>query len=246
MSQTTKIFLYHQRHRVVLQDTSGNYFSSRYRQVYTKDLIAHRGTDNQILIEFVNQDQKRSNITGKTFTARIISRTGDKLLIEKPLEAVNVLVGQAKLVLTEQELDSIPAGQAYFSIEQAENSLYEPVFVDDNSGSRGNINIVDSIMPSFVNSRTVTIPDPGTSLIYPSSELETDATDLHTFQLTLDQFSGTITVEGAPDTNGQWYTIDTLSLTLSDLELLNVDGFHPLIRFMIAPTTGTVSEIKYR
>ena len=60
---TTKAFLYHQRHDVILLDTSGAYFDRRYRQVYTKDLIAHRGTDNQILIQFVNQDQKRVNLT---------------------------------------------------------------------------------------------------------------------------------------------------------------------------------------
>jgi len=59
---TSKIYLYHQRHKVILLDTSGEFFSRRFRQVYTKNLTAHRGTDNQILIEFVNQDQKRVDL----------------------------------------------------------------------------------------------------------------------------------------------------------------------------------------
>ena len=237
-SSTTKIYLYHQRHRVVLLDTSGAYFSRRYRQVYTKNLIAHRGTDNQILIEFVNQDQKRIPITGKEFTCRLISHDGTTLLLEKPLVSVNDLTGQTKLVLTEQELDLIAPGKVSFSVEQtADNALYEPVYVDDNSGARGVIDVVDSIMPSFIDSEVLTIPDGQTSP-YVSSVLNTDDTDLHTFQFVMDQFTGTIETYGATDPTGPWYLIATENIVESDLHDTNVVGYHPYIRFTF--TDGTV------
>lgn len=245
---TTKIYLYHQRHRVILLDTSGEYFDRRYRQVYTRDLIAHRGTDNQILIEFLNQDQKRVDITGKEFTCRLISHDGSKLVLEKPLEIVNAERGQSKLVLTEQELDMIAPGEVGFSIEQtADGALYEPVYVDDNSGGRGYIQIVDSIMPAFVASKILTIPDHGVNTTYDSSILNTDDVDLITFQLDLNQFTGSVIVQGASDVDGLWYEIQTEDiLTASDLHAFNVEGYHPYIRLNITETAGTVEQIQYR
>lgn len=245
---TTPIYLYHQRHRVILLDTSGAVFDRRYRQVYTRDLIAHRGTDNQILIQFLNQDQKRVDVTGKEFTCRLISHDGHRLELEKQLETVNETEGQMKLVLTEQELDLIPPGEVGFSIEQtADSTLYEPVYVDDNSGGRGYIKVVDSIMPSFVASKILTIPDHGVNTTYYSSTLNTDDVDLITFQMDLTQFTGSVIVEGASDVDGLWYTIQTETIaTPSDLHAFNVKGYHPYIRFNITETAGTVDKIQYR
>ena len=298
---TTNIYLFHQRHKVILLDTTGDYFTRRFRQVYTRDLIAHRGTDNQILIQFLNQDQKRVELTryvatgdpvdadalvpgqeycidtvGDTdwttvgtnacyqegtkfiatdvaattaaigtatpiesadleFTCRLISHDGEKLILEKPLVVINRTAGQTKLVLTEEELDLIMPGEVGFSIEQTANGvLYEPVYVDDNSGGRGQIKIVDSIMPAFIASDTITIPAqtiPGPS--YESSVLNTNEEYFHTFQFDLDQFTGDINVLGAADTDGLWYTIQTESISASDLHVFNVEGYHPYIKFVI-------------
>ena len=246
-STTTKIYLFHQRHRVVLLDTSGAYFSRRYHQVYTKNLIAHRGTDNQILIEFVNQDQKRVDVTGIEFTCRLISHDGEQLLLEKPLVMVQADKGQTKLVLTEQELEAIAPGKVGWSVEQtADSALYEPVFMDDFSNSRGVMDVVDSIMPAFVNSEILTIPDGQTSPIN-TSILNTDDTDLHTFQFEMDQFIGEIEAEGATDPTGPWYHIQLEDIVeLSDLHAFNIEGFHPYIRFTITETTGTITEIRHR
>jgi len=244
---STKIYLYHQRHKVILLDTSGAYFSRRFRQVYTKNLIAHRGTDNQILIEFVNQDQKRVDVTGMEFTCRLISHNGNKLLLEKPLEMVQELQGQTKLVLSEQELDLIAPGKVGWSVEQVSTGKpYEPVYVDDNAGGRGVMDVVDSIMPSFIESEILTIPDgqPGPTVV--TSVLNTDDTDLHTFQIDMDQFSGDVVVEGAADIDGMWYEIQTENIVTSDLHAFSVDGYHPYIRFSITTTAGTIELIQHR
>ena len=247
---STKIYLYHQRHKVILLDTSGAFFNRRYRQVYTKKLIAHRGTDNQILIEFVNQDQKRVDVTGKVFTCRLISSDGEKLLLEKPLEAVNETEGQTKLVLTEQELDNIHPGLISFSIEQvATGDPYEPVYVDDNAGARGKIDVVDSIMPAFTASGILSIPDHGINTTYVSSVLNTEDTDLFTFQIERDNFTGDIVVEGAADLDGQWYTIRTDNLVSASLLTFNIEGYHPYIRFNITEdisNVGAITTILYR
>lgn len=306
---TSKIYLYHQRHKVILLDTSGEFFSRRFRQVYTKNLTAHRGTDNQILIEFVNQDQKRIDLDKKSitaagivagsfvigqlyeiitvgttdytligsanntigteftatgvgsgtgtasaieyanlqFTCRLISHDGNRLLLEKPLVSVNTATGQTKLVLTEQELDLIAPGKVGWSVEQvATGKPYEPVYVDDNAGGRGVMDIVDSIMPSFVASEILTIPDGQPGPVIVTSVLNTDNTDLHTFQFDMTQFSGDIVAEGAADIDGMWYEIQTENLTLSDLHTFSISGYHPYIRFSITITVGTIDQIQHR
>ena len=271
--------------------------------MYTKDLKAHRGTDNQILLEFVNQDQKRVNLTRYTaigdpvdadalvpgqlycittegntdwstvgatincpaiegtkftatgpaatttevgtatpielknleFTFRLISHDGTKLLLEKPLTIVNRTQGQTKIVLTEEELDLILENKVGFSVEQtADGSLYEPVYVDDNSNARGFMYIVDSVMPEFVASEILTIPAqtiPPPD--YVTSVLSTHEEPFLTFQFLLDQWTGDIIVEGAADTDNNWYTIQTENVGASDLHLFNVEGYHPYIRFTI-------------
>lgn len=273
---------------------------------YSKNLIAHRGTDNTMLFQFVNQDQKRvdlssptnppavvtaggfiignaykietlgttdfkligsiNNLIGQTFTAtgagigtgiaativykeftcRLISHDGDMLLLAKQLVMVNALAGQTKLVLTEQELDLISPGMVEWSVEQTlDGALYEPVYIDEHAGGRGVMDITDSIMPAFINSEILTIPDqPGPT--FTSSILTTNATDLHTFQFSMAQYLGDITIEGAADLDNNWYTIKTDVIATSDLHSMTVHGFHPYIRITFVETSGSIIEIKYR
>jgi len=246
LNSTTHVYLYHQRHRVIFLDTGGDYFSRRYRQVYTNNLIAHKATDNQILFEFVNQDQKRVDVTGKTFTFRLISKNGDILVLEKDLVAVNESEGQIKVILTEEDLTGLVPGLFNYSIEQLSiNGLYEPVFVDDNAGARGVIEVKDSIMPTFIESKTLTIPNFGTN----TSIINTEAVSSHTFQIVMDNYSGVITVEGATDTDNLWYEIEVFTITSSNLLLFNIIGNHPYLRFNIiddGSNTGEVVKITYR
>ena len=267
---------------------------------YTRNLKAHRGTDNRILFEFVNQDQKPVDVVGIEFTFRMISSDGETLLIEKPLEIVNKGKGQARVVLTEQELDSITPGMKGFSMEQEyvpfawtpiepappidpddganiqpvyppvqncsglSNPLgpvdpvnpedfqdvdFEPAYVDDNAGGRGNIEIFDSIMPSFVSSNIVTIPaSSGLTDEYNSSIINTNAQELHTFQLIASEFSGSIIFQGGTDTDNQWYDITSSTYSLMNGTIItNLHGYHPYIRINFKEnTTGRIIEVKYR
>ncbi len=242
---TTKIFLYHQRHRVILLDTSGAFFDRRYEQVYTKNLKAHRGTDNRILIEFVNQDQKPVDITGMQMLCRLM--TAEDLIIEKELLIVNVLKGQTNLILTEQELDSIQPSTIGFSIEQVA-TFNEPVYVDDHAGGRGNIEILDSILPKFNSSEILTIPEGQLNTDYNTSIINTEEVQLHTFQIDLSTFTGTIAVQGATDIDGNWYEILSQPYVADDtITGFNVIGFHPYIRLSITDNTeGSITEILYR
>ena len=155
---STTAYLYQQKTRVLLIDTSGAYFTMRYDPVYAKRLTINKGVDNVLLFEFINQDEKPVNITGSTFVFRAISQNGDQVLIDKEMVILNAATGRAKVTLTSSELYEIQAQPANYSIQRASGNLVEAVFTDAQSGARAPVDIVDSILPQHVPSSVLTIP----------------------------------------------------------------------------------------
>ena len=201
---STTVYLYQQITRVLLTDTSGGYFVRRYDPVYAKSLTINKGVDNVLLFEFVNQDQKPVNITGSTFVFRLIDQEGDALMLDKEMEVLSASTGRVKVTLTTADTIDFTAQPASYSIERTAGDYVQAVYVDDNSGARGNAIIVDSIQPQHLPSRELTIPTtygnpteffPPQLAEYFSSEVEAPGY-LTTFQMYLDVYTGTIKFQG--------------------------------------------------
>jgi hypothetical protein len=258
----TTAYLYQQTQKVLMIDTSGNYFDARWRPVYAKNLKLNLGVDNVILFQFQNQDQRPVNITGSTFTFRIISQNGKNLLYSRDLTVLNAGTGRSKVTIPAEDTRHFLSQPASWSIEVASGDLSQAVFTDDYAGARGDIDIVDSVLPAFVASAVLTIPAQApTDSVYYSSVVETDGRSLTTFQLDFDNFTGNLQVEGT--TSGmsettEWYTVDfedlesdteVASLSFSnsnDRRAINVAGFHPNLRLSLETNSGNVSLIQYR
>lgn len=155
---STTVYLYQQKTRVILIDTSGAYFNLRYDPVYAKKLTINKGVDNVILFEFVNQDQKPVNITGSTLVFRLISQDGAELMNATEMVILAGAQGRAKVTLNASELNAIEAQPAGYSISRASGNLTEAVFTDAQAGARAPIDIVDSVYPEFIPSMELTIP----------------------------------------------------------------------------------------
>lgn len=245
---STLAYLYQQTHMVILLDASGTYNSIRYRPVYSKNLVASRGVDNVILIRFMNQEQKPVDITGLTFTFRVISQDGTQLLLSKELETVTASSGHTKLTLVESELDEIVAQRANYSITVDRNNLTESVYVDDNAGARGVLEIQDAAMPQFEASQTVTMAaNPGTSTSVYSSEWE-PGNYLQTVQYNLDAFEGVITVETSVNGSAPWYEVDSVEYTSATTasKYLNLSGWYNTVRLRVEYTAGEIDTIYVR
>ena len=260
----TTAYLYQQIQTVLLVDITGvgATFDRRWRPVYAKNLKLNLGVDNVILFQFQNQDQKPVNITGATFTFRIISQNGEDLLYARELVSLSNSQGRAKVTIPAVDTLALQAQPASWSLEVTSGVLDQAVFTDDYAGARGVIDIVDSVFPAFMASSILTIPDQAPdSSIYYSSTLYTEGRRLTTFQLDPVGFTGTLRVEGATndaDTNGEWYQIPFTDLntgsTVDELAFLsgtqrlgiNVDGFHPLIRLELEILDGNIDLITYR
>jgi hypothetical protein len=130
------------------------------------------------------------------------------------------------------------------------SDLYDAVFVDDNQGGRGVVEIVDSILPEHTESTSVTIPafndTAGTTTHYSSEFASVGATT--TLQYKPSAFTGNIQVEGATADDGLWYNLGSeISLSASSATgYINITGYHPYLRLRIEEDSGSISEIKVR
>lgn len=228
--------------------------------VYSKPLTLHRGVDNQIQFQFLNQEQKPVDITGKSITCRILDFTGTAILIEKALTLQLPATGIAALELGPADLENIDPQKAYYTIEIPTGSFNFPVFVDQNAGARGVMNIVNSILPSFVPSAAVTIPtgqafpniNPSanansTAVTYYSSVINTEDNPILSIQTHYTDYYGNVVIQGSSIVDNDWYPILTKTYSnISTTEGYVIKGYHPFVRVQFVSNTGAVTNILAR
>lgn len=240
---STSVYYYIPRQTVVLN--IGNSVR-RYKTVYAKNLKLHRGVDNRLQFQFINQEQKPVDITDKDITIRILNHEGNKVLLQRLLVPTLTLNGLTELWLDSTDLDEIEPQMAYYTLEIPVDQFDLPVFVDGDAGARGKLQIVDSVLPSFVPSQIVGVLFPSTTEPY-FSEVAVPTSSSSTFAVTYTGYTGTVQVQGST-TRTDWYDIDS-AYTYTDetsTATFNVDGFHPYIKLKFVSSAGTVDSILLR
>lgn len=254
---STQVFYYVQRQTVVL--LSGN-SGLAFMPVYAKPLTLHKGVDNQLQFLFLNQQQKQVDITGKNITCRILNKDGTQVLLQKALTLTLPATGLAVLNLNAADIEDISAQQCYYTLEIPVNSFNYPVYVDQNAGGRGDLYIVNSILPSFVPSQEVSIPTgqpfPNTNPyananttanIFYSSIINTEDNSVLTIQAKYTDYTGNVTIEGSTIVDADWYPItDSSYANTSNTYGYTIQGFHPYIRMVFTANTGAVTNILAR
>ena len=249
---STQVFIYTQRQIVVL--LSG-YSPRSYMPQYAKPLTLHKGVDNMIQFQFLNQEQKPVDITGKSITCRLINYTGGAVLLQKALTLQLPATGIAALILGPADIENIDPQKCYYSLEIPVNEFDFPVFVDQNAGARGDMNIVNSILPSFIPSQSVSIPtgqvfpntnpngNSDTNLTYYTSVISTNDNPIITLQAQYSDYYGNIAIEGSTIVDGDWYPIFADTYTeVTDTKGYVVEGFHPYIRMQFESNSGFVTN----
>jgi len=255
---STTAYIYQQISRVMLIDTSGGYFTARPNLMYSKTLTVNKGVDNVLLFEFINQDQKPVNITGSSFVFRLLNQSGDAVLLSKEMTALSAALGRVKVVLDPADTDIITSQPASYSIVRTAGDYEQAVFTDANSSARATCNIVDSVLPQFIPSKELTVPDvygkeqylssapnswPDWALNpqpmngnqtseYYSSQIKTTGASLTTIKMDLVHYTGIIKAQGAENYESVWYNIGSAVEYFDETGpvYINVEGFHPLIR----------------
>ena len=227
--------------------------------VYAKPLTLHKGVDNQLQFQFLNQEQKPVDITGKSITCRILNYEGNQVLLQKALTLQLPATGICALILNAADLENIEAQKCYYTLEIPVGDFDYPVFVDQNAGARGDLNIVNSVLPSFIPSESITIPTGQTfpnslpngnsesNLIYYTSVISTNNNPVLTLQAQYSDYYGNIAIEGSTIVDGDWYPIfaDTYE-EVTDTKGYVVQGYHPYIRMQFESNAGIVTNILAR
>ncbi len=246
---STNVFYYLPRQYVVL--FTGN-SPRRYDIVYAKNLTLHKGVDNRLQFQFINQEQKPVDISGKEITMRIISYDGTTVLIKKALTITVALTGIAEFQLLASELEDIDAQKGSYSLEIPVGSFDLPVFVNSDSGARGVIEIVDSVLPRHIPSMDVTIPSHPTpasnTVTFYTSVINTSYNPVLSIQSYYTGFSGTMQLQGSTLVDADWYDIGDLYMFLetTGTEIYTLEGFHPYVRMRFDYTEGNVDNILVR
>lgn len=235
---STAVYYYFQRQLVVLYQSNS---IRRYKKVYSKELNINRGVDNLIQFQFLNQEEKPVDISGKTITCRIINYNGREILLQKSLVPLLPVTGITSLQLSIADIESITSQKCYYSLEIPVSSFNYPVFVDANGGARGVINIVNSVLPGFVQSQDITIPThprpkSGLSRTYYSSIIFTNESPVLTTQRWLENFTGTLQFQGSTiEDFSTFYSIGPVFSynEWSGTEGYTIEGYHPFIRMKI-------------
>jgi len=256
---TSSVFTYTQKQTVVL--LTGN-SPRKYMPQYAKPLTLNKGVDNRIQFQLLNQEQKPVDITDKVLTFRLLNAEGTKILLDKALRLTLPLKGIAVLELNAADIEDIPAQRAHYSLEIPEGEFDFPIFVDQDAGARGDMYIVDSVLPSFVASQVITIPQSQsfpnsvssgsesyglTEYTYYSSVINTQDNPILTIQAKFNEFEGNVVIEGSTEVDSDWYEITTETYAnTSDTFGYTIKGYHPFVRMSFVSDSGEVEKILAR
>jgi hypothetical protein len=228
--------------------------------VYAKPLTLNKGVDNQIQFQFLNQEQKPVDITGKNITCRIISYDGLEILLEKTLTLTLPATGIATLDVATSDIAAIDPQKASYSLVIPIGDFDYPVFVDQNAGARGQMEITDSIFPIFVPSMPISIPtgqtfpnlNPSANAnstveTYHSSAFSTEDAAMLTLSMHLENYYGNIVTQGSAIVDGDWYPIAIAEYEGADGTFgFTVEGYHPYVRVEFNSPLGNVGNILAR
>lgn len=222
--------------------------------MYTKNLKLHRGVDNKIQFQLLNQDEKPIDITGKTISFRLLS-TKSTILLRKALTPTLSLNGIAVLEIDRDILAGIPAQVCNYSLTIDNANLDNPIFIGKDGDVKGTIEVIDGILPKFVPSVPITLESrpfltPSMNIEFHSSAVVLDH-DYFTVQVQYENFSGQVTFQGSTSLDSSdWYTIHNGPLieynNLTDTYYYNLEGYHPYFRIKFNRWGGDVSGIYLR
>ena len=267
MSYTTSVYTYTVRQTVVvLSGTSPR----KYMPIYAKPLTLNKGVDNQLQFQFLNQEQKPVDLSAiatanQQISFRAINSDGTAILLRKALTPVLDVNGIFVLNTTAAEIEDISSQQCYYSLEWPSGNLNLPVFVDSKAGARGDLHIVDSVLPSFVPSETVTIPTdqsvPGANananseaLTFFSSVINTQDNPILTTSIDYANYVGNLTIQGSTLVDDGYYNIGNTyqygNAANGEVESntigYTINGYHPYIRLKFEANVGNIVTILAR
>jgi hypothetical protein len=243
-----------------------NGYHGRNSKVYDRRLKIYRGVRNPITFTFKNEDQKKQDITGKTYQFNIIDTESKKAVVTRYLSILDdgsttSSKGTASVEITDADLLDLDNKFYEYSINEVKTDGSTLVtFADTSYVSSGTIELLDGAYPQFQPSQTITsftvtsgplAKTSGAINAYPGKN---NNSALHTAAIYTTGFAGRVKIQGTMVTtspvDADYFDIANVDITASDSVVYqNFNGVYQNIRFSYgrnSGNTGTLDKILYR
>jgi hypothetical protein len=259
--QTISFYLYSNRIDVYTNSFVGQ-IDERYRRVYNRNLKVYRGIDNRVNFQVRNSDQKKTNINNSYVVFNLINKETKELIVKKDCVVQDSAEGMLYINLAEQELRNVEPGlYGYTLYTESRTDLgggyYSSfnkrlLYIDSQYGAEAAIEIGEDISGEPINSLEIKefgikaafeeVPFYVSSIIDARPNL-TVPQSWHTFQFVMDNYSGSITIEGSQSEGGnpqQWALIGgPYDITESDSFYTNIEGKYSWFRIKHTPSKAS-------
>jgi hypothetical protein len=243
-----------------------NGYVGRNSKVYDRRLKIFRGVRNPITFVFKNEDQKKQDITGKTYQFNIIDTESKKAVLTRYLSVLDdgsttTTKGTASVEITDADLLDLESKFYEYSINEIRTDGSTLVtFADTNYVSSGTIELLDGAYPQFQPSQTITSftvtsgPLAKTSGTINAHSGKNNNSALHTVAIYTTGFAGRVKIQGTmvstSPVDADYFDIANVDITTSDSVVYkNFNGVYQNIRFSYGKNignTGTLDKILYR
>lgn len=262
--QKCPIYLYTNSFEVLL-DLDDN--TRVHNIMYQRDLKIQKGLKNKIQLQFKNSDQKRVNISTGTFVFSMFDQNDQRQLVQKTVSLIDdgttSTRGLALLELNENDTLDLDTGHYKFSVTSMESDgSYTPTYANTYYGISGTLEVRQDSYPVLIPSQSVEVFQrqynhdtqqyefySGNLRAFPEFN---GNTALHTVALYLNDFKGTIYIEGSQENSpgyfGNYAVISTITKTqnTTGITYANFNGVFSFVRIRYAQIAGTIDKALYR
>lgn len=224
------------------------------RMAYAENLRLQRGIDNHIRLRLRNRDQKAVNVGESRFQMIVtdpITAREKFTVILYPKDAVRGIV---EATITAAQMSQLDRALYHYGVlmTDVEQRVW-PVYVDDNFGSTGVIQVVGDAYPVPMDAIQLDLNfEAGFNVSSTINLIGTENTGLHTAAFYFADFTGTVTVQAhlspsANVNNSDFFDVQLLEFeSQSGIYSHSWSGMFSGIRFQVNSTAGTLNKILYR
>jgi len=143
--QVIHSYLYTPKIRIIISDLSVT--NIQERRVYNHVIELYKGTDNPVQVRFLNQDQKKVDVTNYTFVVAVMNPDQGQTIFNPTLTVTNAAAGQGTVTITEEQMNNLDAMRYTLAIKGTVNGVEAPVYSDDNFNMSVDLHVNEGFLP---------------------------------------------------------------------------------------------------
>lgn len=206
-----------------------------------------RGVQNEIIFQVRDIDHKPVTVTNSdTVTIHILNETANTVLMRRDLSLIDTIKGAYQLVILPGEMDHWLTGPLRYCMTRNGKMMW----TDQSYGAYGMLLVSDGPLPGLASAVSATWDDfsPGDGVWYSPTFVgagqDSFTNGVHTFRVTMSDFTGTVRIDAIPIEQSDWYPV--LSRDYTDFDgtaTLDVQGNFLALRVAV---TEDVMEVQYK